>query len=164
MAGLKVLDLTRGLPGALTTMLLADYGAEVVKVEHPLGNPLERDIAYRVWNRGKKTVALDLKQPEGVAAAMSQVQQADVVLESFRPRVAERLGVDYSQVSSINPQIVYCSISAYGPTGPWADRHGYESLVAASSGIMTEQVSFGDGPMFCSMPPKSHWLPATSTR
>ena len=152
MKGLKVLDLTRGLPGALTTMILADYGAEVVKVEHPSGNPLERDIAYRVWNRGKKSVALDLKQPEALATVKSQVQLADVVLESFRPGVAERLGVGYSQVSGFNPQVVYCSISAYGPTGPWADRHGYESLVAAVSGIMTEQVSFGDGPMFCSMP------------
>ena len=152
MKGLKVLDLTRGLPGALTTMLLADYGAEVVKVEHPSGNPLERDIAYRVWNRGKKSVAIDLKQPEGLTAVMSQVQQADVVLESFRPGAAESLGVGYSQLSGINPQVVYCSISAYGSTGPWADRHGYESLVAASSGIMTEQVGFGDGPMFCSMP------------
>ena len=164
MKRLKVLDLTRGLPGALTTMLLADYGAEVVKVEHPSGNPLERDIAYRVWNRGKKSVAIDLKQPEGLTAVMSQVQQADVVLESFRPGAAESLGVGYSQLRGINPQVVYCSISAYGSTGPWAGRHGYESLVAASSGIMTEQVGFGDGPMFCSMPPKSHWLPATTTR
>ena len=152
MLGLKVLDLTRGLPGALATMLLADYGADVVKVEQPGGNPLERDPAYRVWNRGKKSVALDLKQGEGLATVQSLARQADVVLESFRPGVAEGLGVGYSQVSVANPKVVYCSISAYGPSGPWAQRHGYESLVAAASGIMTEQVGVGDGPMFCSMP------------
>ena len=152
MLGLKVLDLTRGLPGALATMLLADYGADVVKVEHPGGNPMERDPAYRVWNRGKKSVALDLKQAEGLATVQSLARQADVVLESFRPGVAERLGVGYSQVSGINPRVVYCSISAYGPSGPWAQRHGYESLVAAASGIMTEQAGVSDGPMFCSMP------------
>ncbi len=152
MLGLKVLDLTRGLPGALATMLLADYGADVVKVEYPVGNPLEQDPAYRVWNRGKKSVALDLKQAAALDYFRELAQDVDVILESFRPGVAERLGIGYPQVSGSNPGVVYCSISAYGARGPWAQRHGYESLVAAASGIMTEQVGVGDGPMFCSMP------------
>lgn len=152
MLGLKVLDFTSGLPGALATMLLADYGAEVVKVEQPAGNPLELDLAYRVWNRGKKSVALDLKQSRDLDKVLILASQADVILESFRPGVAERLGVGYSQIRAANPRAVYCSISPYGPSGPWAQRHGYESLVAAASGIMTEQVGVGDGPMFCSMP------------
>ncbi|PKB72624.1 MAG: hypothetical protein BZY75_05955 [SAR202 cluster bacterium Io17-Chloro-G7] len=153
LAGLQVLDLTRGMPGALATMLLSDYGADVIKVEHPAGNPLEQDPAYRVWNRSKRSVAVDLKQLSGLAAFQDLARQADVILESFRPGVAERLGVGYAQVSGVNPQVVYCSITAYGPTGPWAQRHGYESLVAAASGIMTEQVGVSEGrPMFCSIP------------
>ena len=98
LTGLQVLDLTRGMPGALATMLLADYGADVIKLEHPAGNLLEHDPAYRVWNRGKRSVAIDLKQPSGLAEFQYLARQADVILESFRPGVAERLGVGYPQV------------------------------------------------------------------
>ena len=152
LSGIKVVDLTRGIPGAIATMLLADYGADVVKLQNPSGDPLENSPAYRVWNRGKKSVALDLGEPEAQRVALKLARDADVFLESFRPGVAERLGLGYSSVKESNPGIIYCSISAFGSTGPWAQRHGYEGLVSAASGTMTDQIGVRDGPMFCSIP------------
>lgn len=133
-------------------MLLADYGAEVLKLQNPSGDPLESSPAYRVWNRGKKSVALDLGEPEAQRVALKLARDADVFLESFRPGVAERLGLGYSSVKDFNPGIIYCSISAFGCSGPWAQRHGYEGLVSAASGIMTDQTGVRAGPMFSSIP------------
>ena len=152
MLGLKVLDFSRGMAGALATMLLADYGADVTKVVSPEGDPLGHAPAFRVWNRGKKSLALDLKRPRDRVKAHELCQDRDVVLETFRPGVAERLGIGHSELRGLNPCLVYCSISSYGQQGPWKDRHGYEGLVAAASGIMTEQNGPRGGPMFCSIP------------
>ena len=150
--GLKVVDLTRGMPGAIATMLLSDYGAEVLKLENPKGNPFEASPAYRVWNRGKRSIALDLDDPEARSSALLLTKEADIVLESFRPGVSARWGLDYPSVREENPAIIYCSVTAFGPNGPWAQRHGYEGLVAAASGIMTDQVGVREGPMFSSVP------------
>ena len=90
LAGIKVVDLTRGMPGAIATMLLADYGADVLKLQNPLGSPLESSPAFRVWNRGKKSVALNLGEPEARRVALKLARDSDVFLESFRPGVAER--------------------------------------------------------------------------
>ena len=147
-----MVDLTRGIPGAIATMLLADYGADVLKLQNLSGELLESSPAFRVWNRGKKSVALDLGEPEARCVAFKLARDADVFLESFRPGVAERLGLGYSLVKNSNPGIIYCSISAFGPSGPWAQRHGYEGLVSAASGIMTDQTGVRNGPMFCSIP------------
>lgn len=147
-----MLDFSRGMAGAIATMLLADYGADVVKVEHPAGDALAQGPAYRVWNRGKKGVVLDLKEPEAGSSAWALTEGSDIILESFRPGVADRLGIGYPRVIEANPGVIYCSISSYGPQGSWAQRHGYEGLVAAASGIMTEQMGVRDGPMFCSIP------------
>ena len=133
-------------------MLLADYGADVLKLQNLSGELLESSPAFRVWNRGKKSVALDLGEPEARCVAFKLARDADVFLESFRPGVAERLGLGYSLVKNSNPGIIYCSISAFGPSGPWAQRHGYEGLVSAASGIMTDQTGVRNGPMFCSIP------------
>lgn len=152
LLGLKVLDFSRGMAGALATMLLADYGADVTKVVSPEGDPLGHAPAFRVWNRGKKSLALDLKRPRDRVKAHELCQDRDVVLETFRPGVAERLGIGHSELRGLNPCLVYCSISSYGQQGPWKDRHGYEGLVAAASGIMTEQNGPRGGPMFCSIP------------
>ena len=152
LADIKVVDLTRGMPGAIATMLLADYGADVLKLENPSGDLLESAAAYRVWNRGKKSVALNLGEPEARRVALNLARDADVFLESFRPGVAERLGLGYSLVKDVNPGIIYCSISAFGSNGPWMRRHGYEGLVSAASGIMTDQVGVWAGPMFSSIP------------
>ena len=133
-------------------MLLADYGADVLKLQNPSGNLLESSAAFRVWNRSKKSVALDLSQPEDLRASLELARDADVFLESFRPGVAERLGVGYSAIKDANPGIIYCAISAFASSGPWAHRHGYEGLVSVASGTMTDQVGVRDGPMFCSIP------------
>ena len=150
--GLRVLDFSRGLPGALATMLLADYGAEVTKIESPEGDPLAQGPAFRVWNRGKKSVILDLRRRDGVEKALALASNADVLLETFRPGVAEGIGIGYPQVSRVNPYLVYCSISSYGMRGPRKDYHGYEGLASAAAAIMTDQPGVRDGPMFCSIP------------
>jgi len=140
------------MPGAIATMLMADYGANVLKIAQPAGDSLESSSAYRVWNRGKKIVALDPDIPEARSTVLELARNADVFLESFQPGVAARWGLDYSSIRDINPAIIYCSISAFGPSGPWAQRPAYEWLVAAASGIMTDQVGVRDGPMYSSIP------------
>ena len=152
LSGIKVVDLTRGIPGAVATMLLADCGADVLKLQIPSGDLLESSPAYRVWNRGKKSVALDLAEPEARRTALKLAGGADVFLESFRPGVVERWGLAYPSVRKFNPAVIYCSISAFGPSGPWAQRHGYDGLVSVASGIMTDQTGVRDGPMFSSIP------------
>lgn len=147
--GVRVLDLSRLLPGPYCTMLLADFGAEVIKVEEPtLGDyarnfpPFLKDFGY--WhlqlNRNKKSIALDLKKSEDKEVFYKLVQTADVVVESYRPGVLKKLGIDYDTVSKINPKIIYCSVTGYGSKGPLAGRAdhdlGYLSLagVTAMSG------------------------------
>ena len=152
LAGIKVVDLSRGMAEAIATMLMADYGAEVLKVERTAGDLLESSPAYQVWNRGKKSVALDLDDPEALSAVLELARNADVFLESFQPGVAQSWGLGYSSIREINPAIIYCLISAFGASGPWAQRLGYEGLVSAASGSMTDQVGVRDGPMFSSIP------------
>lgn len=152
LVGLRVLDISKGITGALATMIMADYGAEVIKVDPPAGDPLARGPAFRVWNRGKKSIVIDLSQDSGQQTLRQLSRHVDVILETFRPGEAESYDLDYPQLSQVNPGLIYCSISAYGQRGPWKNRHGYEGLVAAASGIMTEQPGVRDGPMFSSIP------------
>ena len=112
LAGIKVVDLTRGLPGAIATMLLADYGADVLKLQNPSGNLLESSAAFRVWNRSKKSVALDLSQPEDLRASLELARDADVFLESFRPGVAERWG---AAIQRLKMPTLASSIAPYPP-------------------------------------------------
>jgi len=129
--GVTVLDLTRLLPGAVCTLALAELGAEVVKVEDPRGgDPLRHlpplagpvSVYHRVFNRGKRSVALDLRAPEAAAVLDALVGRADVVVESFRPRTARRLGVDADTLAARHPRLVHCAITGFGQTGPYADR------------------------------------------
>src|SRR5699024_1449066 len=126
----RVLDLTRLLPGPYCTMMLADFGAEVIKIEEPkIGDDL-RDFEPKVGadgpliqsvNRNKKRVSLDLKSDEGKESFLQFVRQADVVIESFRPGVMKRLGLDYETLQHINPRLTYRAITGYGQTGPYAN-------------------------------------------
>jgi crotonobetainyl-CoA:carnitine CoA-transferase CaiB-like acyl-CoA transferase len=134
--GLVVLDFSWGMAGGLATAVLADFGAEVIKVEPPAGDPFRSHPAWLSWNRGKKSVVLDLKTIEGRGQAQRIAGHADVVLESFRPGVAHRLGIDYNRVSAINLHIVYASISGWGQQGPLSQIAGYEGAIAAKSGRM----------------------------
>ena len=149
--GLKVIDLSWFLPGPFLTMALADHGAEVIKVEPPGEGDPGRHIApmdtrtsvfFRNLNRGKKSVVLDLKDAAGREALLRLCDGADVMVESFRPGVAARLGVDYDVVSARNPRIVYCSISAFGQDGAYVSRPAHDLALEAMTGVLS--LTFGD--------------------
>ena len=152
LAGVRVLDLTRGMPGALTTMYLADYGAEVVMVEPPSGAALRRTHGHSVWNRGKRSLVVDLDADAGRALVGDLAAGADVVVEDHRPgRLAAR-SLGYEDVARADADVVYCSISAYGQTGSRRDRLGYDAAVAAHLGIMVEWGGHREGPIFLGHP------------
>src|SRR5438445_12464457 len=113
LEGIRVLDFTQGMAGPLATMLLADYGAEVIRVEPPGGDPMWTHPAYLLWNRGKKSIELD-HAGEQMAEL---IRGADVLVESFRPGEADALGIGYARAAKLNPQLVYFSISGFGQEG-----------------------------------------------
>ncbi|MEQ1950114.1 CaiB/BaiF CoA-transferase family protein [Mesorhizobium sp. CN2-181] len=146
MEGFRVLDLSLFLPGPMLTQTLADHGAEVIKIEPPIGGEPVRNVGYRaggqsVWfrntHRGKKSVVLDLKKPDDVALFLELAKTADVVVEAFRPGVVDRLGVGYKAVSAVNPRIVYVSISAFGQSGPEVRRPAHDLAIEALSGVVS---------------------------
>lgn len=144
--GVRVLDLSRLLPGPYATQLLADAGADVVKVEAPgtgdpareLPPPTDRGVGrvFDAVNRGKRSVAIDLKRDRGTELFGRLAAGADVVLEGFRPGVADRLGVGYDDLGELNPSIVYCSLSGYGQVGPLADRVGHDLNYVGRAGML----------------------------
>ena len=146
--GLTVLDLSLFLPGPAATQLMADHGARVIKVENPRAPEPTRSadafpwqqggetVMFRNTQRGKESIALDLKTDAGKRALLALAKQADVVIEAFRPGVAERLGIDYETLSAENPGLVYCSISAFGQTGPWRDKPAHDTATVAAAGIL----------------------------
>jgi crotonobetainyl-CoA:carnitine CoA-transferase CaiB-like acyl-CoA transferase len=151
---LLVLDFSWGMAGGLATAVLADFGAEVIKIEPPSGDPFRRHPAWISWNRGKQSAVLDLKTRDGQRRAQQLAEQADVVLEAFRPGVSRRLGIDYAALSAINPRLIYGSISGWGQQGPLNQIAGYEGVVAAKSGRMASfegQVN-RPGPAYAAVP------------
>ncbi|MGE7992214.1 CaiB/BaiF CoA transferase family protein [Pseudomonas sp. NPDC089554] len=146
LKGLTVLDFTQIAAGPTCSMLLADMGARVIKVEPPSGDLgrllgpawVGNDSAlYHGFNRGKQGLCLDLKQPEAVAVVERLVLEADILIESMRPGVMERLGLGHARLAELNPALVYCSISAYGQQGPYAQRAGVDGILQADSGLMS---------------------------
>ena len=129
-----VVDFSSGWPGSIATMVLSDFGAEVIKVEPPAGDPYRAFPQHLLWNRGKKSIVLDLETEDGRAKAQQLGAQADVVIESFAPGEADALGIGYDTLSANRPDLVYCSISAFGPKGQYANYKPYESVVAAKVG------------------------------
>lgn len=145
MEGIRVLDLSHMLPGPFSTMLLADMGAEVIKIEPPNGGDSFRmrqpfikkeSSAFLMVNRSKKSCVLDLRSPEGHEAFMELVKSADVLLEQFRPGVVNRLGIDYESVKQVNPGIIYISLSGFGQNGPYRDMPGHDINYLSISGIL----------------------------
>src|SRR5262249_39603618 len=143
--GLRVLDLSRLLPGPYCTMMLADLGAEVIKIEEPgTGDPTrhspprlgQHGAAFQQVNRNKKSLALNLKRPEGRDILLKLAATADAILEQFRPGVVDRLGVGYETLSELNPRIVYCSLSGFGQNGPHRNRSGHDLNYLALSGVL----------------------------
>ncbi|ROH86699.1 CoA transferase [Stagnimonas aquatica] len=142
---LKVLDLTWGIAGPMATMLLADNGAEVTKIEPPGGDPYRNQLGYHVWQRGKRSAILDLKNAEDKKAFLALAQVADVLVESYSPGTTTKLGIDYATLSQLNPRLVYCSITGYGREGELAQRPAYDALVQARTGLMFEQRGWPEG-------------------
>jgi crotonobetainyl-CoA:carnitine CoA-transferase CaiB-like acyl-CoA transferase len=147
LANLKVLDLSRLFPGPYATQMLADLGADVVKVEPPGEGDYMRFMEpcvegestfFANLNRNKKSLCLDLKNPEGRAVLLKLAETADVLVESFRPGVMERLGVGYDALSAVNPRLVYCAITGYGSTGPLANAAGHDLNYIAVAGILSQ--------------------------
>lgn len=145
LAGLKVLDLSWGVAGPMTTMQMADHGAEVTKIEPPGGDPFRNQLGYKVWQRGKRSAILDLKDAADKDAFLALVKTADVLVESYTPGVTERLGIDYASCKAINPRLVYCSITGYGRGTPLEQRPAYDALVAARTGLHWEQRGCPEG-------------------
>jgi len=143
--GVRVLDLSLFLPGPYLSTVMADHGAEVIKVEPPSGEPVRHigprvngeSVWFRNTHRGKKSVMLNLKQPEDLAALHDIAKTCDVMLEAFRPGVAERLGFGAATMTALNPRLIYCSISAFGQDGPLRDRPAHDLAVEALAGTLS---------------------------
>lgn len=144
--GVRVVDFSRILAGPYATMVLSDHGADVIKVEGTPNGDVSRVSGtafingesglFLIWNRGKRSIALDLRRPESKPIIDALVDSADVLVENFRPGIADEIGIGYDSVSKRNPGLIYCSISAFGPDGPLADQPGTDTLIQAMSGLM----------------------------
>jgi len=146
LSGVRVLDLSRVLAGPLCGQVLGDFGAEVIKVEHPSRGDDTRDWGLRVgntetayfnsMNRNKRSITVDLQSPQGQALVLELAKQCDVVLQNFKFGGAEKMGLGYAQIKAVKPDIIYCSVSGYDRTGPEAARPGYDLLVQGEAGLM----------------------------
>jgi crotonobetainyl-CoA:carnitine CoA-transferase CaiB-like acyl-CoA transferase len=158
LRGYRILDFSIALTGPYAVALLADQGASVVKVERPgigdvarwIGVSVNRMSAFFLaCNRGKKSIVLDLQRPEGAEVARRLAADVDVVVENFRPGVMDKLGLGYGAIRALNPEVVYASLSGYGPVGPYRDRPAYDTAIQAYGGFATNQANPDDGvPVF----------------
>ena len=140
--GIKVLDLSWGIAGPMTGMLLADHGADVTRIERPQGDPFADMLGYKVWHRGKKNAVLDFHTIGDLGLFKKLVADADVLIESMTPGKMKEFGLDYEQLAKLNPRLIYCSITGYGDDDK---RPGYDALVAATSGLQYEQRGWSEG-------------------
>src|SRR5690348_11368419 len=145
-SGLLVVDLTRVLAGPFCTMMLAELGARVIKVENPQGGDDSRRFEpffqgqsayFASLNRGKESIALDLKDEADRAVFLKLIGRADVLVENFRPGTLERLGLGYQSLRAVNPRLIYAVVSGFGQTGPWSGKPAYDLIVQALSGMMS---------------------------
>jgi crotonobetainyl-CoA:carnitine CoA-transferase CaiB-like acyl-CoA transferase len=139
LKGIKIADFTQVIAGPACSMLLADMGAEVIKIEPLTGDFWRKPVsgsAFANFNRNKRSLAVNLKNPKGHEAVMKIVERSDVFLENFTPGTMDKLALGYEKVSEVNPKIIYCSISGFGQEGPYRDRPGYDPVAQAMSGIM----------------------------
>ena len=160
LAGLRVLDLTRLLPGPVCTLYLADLGADVVKIEDTGAGDYARNLGnrpgtvsafYRAVNRNKRSAAIDLKNPRGRDVFLALAKKADVIVESFRPGVVSNLSVDYATIAKINPRIVYASISGYGQTGPRSQMAGHDINYLGYAGVLDQTGTRNGPPALCNL-------------
>lgn len=160
LTGIKVLDLSRFLPGPYVGMMMADHGAEVIKIESAEGEPTRRigpdvggeTVYFRNTQRGKRSCVLDLKSPQGKQQFLDLLATADVVIESFRPGVVAKLGIDYPSVKELAPRLVYCSLSAFGQTGALKMRPSHDLGAQAISGVLSLSVGENQRPAMPALP------------
>ncbi|NGM86911.1 CoA transferase [Parapusillimonas sp. SGNA-6] len=160
--GIRVLDVSQVMAGPFACMMLADMGADVIKVEPPTGDQTRGAMGFKMkgpdsmgflnMNRNKRSVTLDLKSEEGREAFYALAKTADVIVENYRPGAVKRLGIDYESIKAINPKIVYVSISGFGQSGPWAHRPGFDLMAQAMSGIMSVTGYKGEKPVKAGVP------------
>jgi crotonobetainyl-CoA:carnitine CoA-transferase CaiB-like acyl-CoA transferase len=156
LEGIRVVDLTSYIAGSYGAMMLADLGATVIKVESLEGDSFRELPGFFGWNRGKRSIALNLKTPEGREIVERLAAEADVVMENWRPGVADRLGVGHAHLMARNPRLIYCSVTAFGSTGPYVDRPGFDPLLQAMGGLMTLQ-GFGGPPQYLRTAPTDYF-------
>jgi len=162
LQGIRVLDVSQVMAGPFACMLLADLGADVIKVEPPEGDQTRGAMGFKMkgpdsmgflnMNRNKRSLTLDLKTEEGKQVFFELVKTADVIVENYRPGVVQRLGIDYESVQKVNPKIVYASISGFGQSGPWASRPGFDLMAQAMSGVMSVTGYKGEKPVKAGVP------------
>lgn len=152
LEGIRVLDASRHMAGAVTGMMYADNGADVIKLEAPGGDPTRRHDGFRVWNRGKRSIVLDLTDPAERERLDALLPSCDVLVTDLGPGGAERLGLDHDRVSAVNPRLVTVAISGFGEHGPLRDLYGHEHVVAAVTGRMATLNGYRDGPIFTPVP------------
>ena len=158
MAGVRIVDLSIALTGPYAAALLADQGADVIKVERPGIGDISRWVGvavngmsslYLVCNRGKRSIAVDLHTPDGVDIVRHLAAQSDVFLQNYRPGVMDKVGLGYEDITAVNPDIVYVSLSGFGAEGPYRDRSAYDTVIQAYGGLATNQADPNDGvPVF----------------
>ena len=163
LAGVKVLDICQVMAGPFACMLLADLGADVIKIEPPKGGDQTRgsmgfrmkgddSLGFLNMNRNKRSLTLNLKSEAGKSVLMKLVKEADILIENYRPGAMKRLGLGYDVLKEINPRLVYTSISGFGQTGPWADRPGFDLMAQAMSGVMSVTGYPGGPPVKAGVP------------
>src|SRR5687768_1924349 len=142
LEGVRVLEMGTFITGPAAGMLLGDLGADVVKIEHPDGDPFRAfkgglySPHFQTYNRNKRSITLNTKQAADLEALDALVRDADVFIQNFRPSVAERLGVDAERLRALNPRLIYCAISGFGPSGPASDRPAFDTVAQAASGFL----------------------------
>jgi len=157
--GIRVVDLTSYIAGSYGAMMLADLGADVVKVEAIEGDSFRELPGFYGWNRGKRSIAVNVKDPDGRAIVHRLAREADVVMENMRPGVVERLGVDYETLRAINPRLIYSTVTAFGSDGPYKERPGFDPLLQAMGGLMALQ-GFGGPPQYLRIAPTDYYCAA----
>ncbi len=154
MGGIRVLDFSIALTGPYAAAMLADQGATVIKVERPGIGDIARYVGvavngmsslYLVCNRGKRSIAIDMQTPEGVDIVLKLAAETDVIVQNYRPGVMDRLGLGYEDIKAINPDVVYASLSGFGPVGPYRDRSAYDPVIQAYAGLAVNQANPDDG-------------------
>ncbi|MGQ0544821.1 MAG: CaiB/BaiF CoA transferase family protein [Betaproteobacteria bacterium] len=154
LAGIRVVDFSMFVPGPFASAIFADLGAEVIKVEAPRGDPGRGyiPVQFRMENRNKRSLALDLKNPSSRTVVERLAAKADIAIEGFRPGVAKRLGIDFETLNRHNPRLICCAISGYGQTGPWRERPGHDVNYVAAAGALAFSGQWRQAPVRSSLP------------